>query len=168
MTQSSKIIKGKTAGYSHKYASLKDLVEQGVDIPKTRIKLIDGIEYLEYYDKELNEWELGARVVIPQDQKRSASQNYGAGLSYARRYTTYMSQCVATDDEKAIEESDNKNQKEPKEPLATAQQVEIITKNNKWLIDELKNLGIKSESGVKKLTLRQASELCRLVKERRG
>lgn len=95
------ILKNKSDGYNYKYASLCDLVEQGIEIPKMTTRLIDGDEYVFYQDN--NEWLQGARVVIPQSKGMNEAQCYGSALSYARRYTLLLAFGIATQDDEQIE-----------------------------------------------------------------
>lgn len=95
------ILKNKSDGYNYKYASLCDLVEQGIEVPKMVTKLIDGNEYIYYLDN--NEWLQGARVVVPQSKQMNEAQNYGSALSYARRYTLLLAYGIATQDDEQIE-----------------------------------------------------------------
>lgn len=99
---------GGSFGYS--YASLGDMAKQGVEIPKMRTHIernpitgaIDG-EYIEYFDGE--EWQVGSKIVETQIRGGgNAAQQYGASLTYARRYTTAMATAIATDDDDKIEQ----------------------------------------------------------------
>lgn len=157
-----KVVKTKSKGYNYNYASLSDLAKQDVAIPKMRIKLIDGNEYVEYYDEELKEWQLGARVLPIEMKGSSACQSYGASITYARRFTTQLACSVACDDDKEVETKDNKVQK------ATQTQIDIISKSNKLVVNELKGLGIEKPSQLKNLSQTDASKLCLLIKERKA
>ena len=102
----SKIVKtSSTAGsgsYKFSYASLSDMVKSGVEIPKMRIAVLDGKQYVEYFDGE--EWQLGAQVITDFESRRmNKAQAYGSALTYARRYTVQMAMCVAVDDDKNVE-----------------------------------------------------------------
>jgi len=94
-----------TEGYGYNYCSLSDLVKQGYKIPIMRTKVNEFGEYIEWYDDKNKEWYQGARVEtnirLP---KGNACQNYGAALSYARRYTAFMALGLATDDDKGVED----------------------------------------------------------------
>ena len=96
--------------FGYNYASLGDMAKQGVDIPKMRTHIernpitgaIDG-EYIEYWDG--NEWQVGSKIVETQIRGGgNAAQQYGASLTYARRYTTAMATAIATDDDDKIEQ----------------------------------------------------------------
>lgn len=112
--ESVKIVKNasKAGGgsFGYNYASLGDMAKQGVDIPKMRTHIernpitgiIDG-EYIEYWDG--NEWQVGSKIVETQIRGGgNAAQQYGASLTYARRYTTAMATAIATDDDDKIEQ----------------------------------------------------------------
>lgn len=99
---------GGSFGYS--YASLGDMAKQGVDIPKMRTHIernpitgeIDA-EYIEYFDGET--WQVGSKIVKTQIRGGgNEAQQYGASLTYARRYTTAMAAAIATDDDDKIEQ----------------------------------------------------------------
>ncbi len=110
----SKIVKNKSkAGddkFSFNYASLADIQEQGFDVPKMRIRPIftpDGTkyggDYMEYYDEETKEWNLGSRVISERMGSMNAQQSRGSSESYARRYTTLMALGLAGQDDKNVE-----------------------------------------------------------------
>ena len=101
-----KIIKKNSKGYGYEYASLADLVEQGCVMPKTKIELEDGKQFLWFYDEQLKEWLRGAEIVIP-EMKANKAQQYGAALTYAFRYVTQMFNRVATGDDALIEDVDD-------------------------------------------------------------
>lgn len=97
-----KVVKNASKAYGYNYSSLADMVNDGVEIPKMRIKPIEGQDYVEYFDG--TEWQLGARVVVPANNKgMNEAQAYGAALTYARRYTTQMAEQVACDDDAKLE-----------------------------------------------------------------
>ena len=105
-----KIIKKNSKGYGYEYASLADLVEQGCVMPKTKIELEDGKQFLWFYDEQLKEWLRGAEIVIP-EMKANKAQQYGAALTYAFRYVTQMFNRVATGDDALIEDVDDKGER---------------------------------------------------------
>lgn len=120
----SKIIKNQTEGYGYKYASLCDLAEQGIEIPKMTTRLIDGNEYIFYLDN--GEWLQGARVVVPQNKGMNEAQNYGSAISYARRYTTLLAYGIATQDDEEIENLNEDGTKKFQKP--TESQVNYFLK----------------------------------------
>lgn len=95
------VVKNTSQAYGYKYSSLADLAEAGIEIPKMRIKPTEFGEFIEYFDGQ--DWQLGAKVVVPEMKSCNAAQAYGSALTYARRYTVQMAQSVACDDDKAIE-----------------------------------------------------------------
>lgn len=104
------IVKNDSKGYGYNYASLADISRQGYTIPKMKTGTEGNKEYVFYFDTELNEWVRGAEIVIPENiitkegkKKMNEAQLYGSALSYARRYTVLMANCLATDDDKGIE-----------------------------------------------------------------
>ena len=80
------VIKNASQAYGYKYSSLADIANQGVQIPKMRLKPTEFGEYIEYLDDN-GEWQIGAKVVIPEMKGNNAAQVYGSALTYARRYT---------------------------------------------------------------------------------
>lgn len=110
----SKIVKNKSKASGDKfgfnYASLADIQEQGFDVPKMRIRPIftpDGTtyvgDYMEYYDEETKEWNLGSKVISEKMGSMNAQQSRGSSESYARRYTTLMALGLAGQDDKNVE-----------------------------------------------------------------
>lgn len=96
-----KIVKNKSKAYGYNYASLGDIVKQGFEIPKMRLATHDGNDYVEYFDG--NEWQLGARVVVPDVKGSNEAQRYGSALTYARRYTAQIALQLVCDDDAKIE-----------------------------------------------------------------
>ncbi len=100
----------KGGGGRFKYASMADIVAAGYTIPKTRVQpYFDAAgklaaQFCEYYDATIKVWMTGAQVVMPEaDNLGTKSQQYGAALSYARRYTIYMALGLVTDDDDKME-----------------------------------------------------------------
>ena len=173
----SKVIKKNSKGYGYEYASLSDLVEQGCEIPRTKIELEDGKQFLWFYDTELKEWLRGAEIVMPEMAKSNAAQKYGAALTYAFRYVTQMFNRVATGDDALIEEIDEKGEKKSakKEAPADPKQTEELRKQmfageekpltqaeKAWLIRTYK---IKSD---KDITPEMVAELRKLQEAKRN
>ena len=124
-----KIIKKNSKGYGYEYASLADLVEQGCVMPKTKIELEDGKQFLWFYDEQLKEWLRGAEIVIP-EMKANKAQQYGAALTYAFRYVTQMFNRVATGDDALIEDVDDKGERKTAQTSGKAprkKKEEVIT-----------------------------------------
>lgn len=96
--------------FGFNYASLADIQEQGFDVPKMRIRPIftpDGStyvgDYMEYYDEETKEWNLGSKIISDKMGSMNAQQSRGSSESYARRYTTLMALGLAGQDDKNVE-----------------------------------------------------------------
>lgn len=98
-----KLIKNSSKAFNYNYASLGDIVKQGFEIPKMRLARIDGEDFIEYFDKEIKEWQLGARIVVPDMKGSNDAQCYGSALTYARRYTALMALSLVCDDDVKIE-----------------------------------------------------------------
>ena len=125
------IIRNNTEGYGYKYASLADIAEQGVEIPKMKTGTEDGVEYIYYYDADLKEWVRGARVVVPENKGMNKAQLYASAVTYARRLTVQMAQGIACTDDEAIEDTDDQGEtkqgkKGPK--IASEKQIEYLLK----------------------------------------
>lgn len=98
----SKIVKKSSDAYGYSYASLEDIVKQGFEIPQMRVKPTEFGDYIEYLD-EKGEWNIGARIVIPEMKGKNSAQMYGAGLTYARRYTAMNALKLVCGDDKDVE-----------------------------------------------------------------
>ena len=109
----SKIVKNKSQGYNYKYSNLADLHRAGIEIPKMRVKPTEFGEFIEYYDEETKDWQIGAKIVEIQSNSMNAAQAYGAALTYARRYTVQMAKSVACDDDDAVENTEPSDKKRP-------------------------------------------------------
>lgn len=157
---SSKIITNNTKGKNYYYTTLSDIAEQNIEIPKMRIKTIDGIDYVEYFDKELNEWQQGAKVVIPEGFNGNSATLYGSALTYARKFTTLLAYGLCTKDDEDIE-----NFEETFEP-ATDYQIKLIKEHSDLVVKELSKYKVKNQKDISLLTMTQASELCKLINKR--
>ena len=115
------IVKSDSKGYGYKYASLADIAEQGFDIPKMKTGTDNGKEYVYYFDAEIKEWIRGAEIVVP-DQMKGANktQMYGSALTYARRYTVMMADCLASQEDKEIESQEEQKSGIFDEPIPKA------------------------------------------------
>lgn len=96
------IVKNASQAYGYNYASLADIAKAGIEIPKMRVKPTEFGDYIEYLD-ENGEWQLGAKIVIPEMKGSNAAQVYGSALTYARRYTVQLAKGIACDDDKKLE-----------------------------------------------------------------
>ena len=93
----SNIINNSSKAYGYNYASLGDIARAGHTIPKMRIKPTDNGEFVEYLDDK-GEWQIGAKVVVPDMKGSNDAQAYGAALTYARRYTALLALQLVCDD----------------------------------------------------------------------
>lgn len=101
MPKANKLVKNNSKAYGYNYASLGDIVKQGFEIPRMRIVVHEGNDYIEYFDGE--NWQLGARIVVPEMRGSNEAQRYGSALTYARRYTAQMALQLVCDDDTKIE-----------------------------------------------------------------
>ena len=101
MANENKLVKNNSKAYGYNYASLGDIVKQGFEIPKMRLVVHEGQDYIEYFDGQ--DWQLGARVVVPEMKGTNEAQRYGSAVTYARRYTAQMALSLVCDDDTKIE-----------------------------------------------------------------
>ena len=139
-----KIIKNASKAFGYNYASLSDIVAQGQELPKMRLSVKDGNDYVEYFDG--SEWQTGARIVVPSMKGSIEAQAYGAALTYARRYTALMALSLACDDDKTVEKTE--------ESSAPAQKKKVNLKDVDMAIaaaktaDEVRNIYAKVPKGL--------------------
>lgn len=111
----SQIIGNKSEGHNYHYASLADIARQGIKIPPMRVAPVfdhEGRLVAEYVEAFVNsDWVRGARVVVPSSTRSNEAQNYGAALTYARRYTVLTLLGIACDDDDKIETHSEADQK---------------------------------------------------------
>ena len=100
-----KIVKTSSQGYNYNYASLGDIARAGYQIPLMRIKPTELGEFIEYKD-EAGEWQIGAKIVIPQMTKSNDAQMYGAAVTYARRVTAQLALGIVCSDDEKVETHD--------------------------------------------------------------
>lgn len=98
----SRVLKNKSSAYGYNYTSLADIASQGFEIPKMRVKPTEFGDYIEYLDEEGN-WQIGARIVVPEMKGKNAAQMYGAALTYARRYATLNALRLSCSDDATLE-----------------------------------------------------------------
>lgn len=96
------VIKNQSKAYNYNYTSLADIVNAGYDLPQMRIKPTENGDYIEYLDDK-GEWQIGAKVVVPDMRGSNEAQKYGAAISYARRFTAQLYLKLATTDDQAVE-----------------------------------------------------------------
>lgn len=158
------IIKNNSEGYGYSYASLSDIAEQGVEIPKMKTVTEDGQDYIAYYDADLNDWIRGAKVVVPESKGMNDAQRYASAVTYARRVTVQLAKGLACRDDKDIEDIDE-NGEQKHQPLVTPKQVEYIGKlYDAKMLDRICSY-YKVES-IAELTIKQANEVIEKAKKR--
>lgn len=155
---------GKAGGYGFSYASLSDIVKEGHALPKMRLKVIDGRQFIEY--ESAGEWLLGAEVITDfKSPGMNACQAYGSALTYARRYTAQLALGLAVDDDKNVETAgvmgrDKAQAKSHTERPATDKQIAMIRQM----------LGASADAVLKHnapLTIGKASKLIEAIMERK-
>lgn len=152
------IIKNNSKGYNYSYASLSDIAEQGIEIPKMKTISENDKEYVAYWDNDLNEWIRGAEIVLPDSKGMNKAQIYGSALTYARRYTTHLAMRLAPTDDKTIEDIDENGEFKEDKP-ATQKQIDYVLSIYKTA-QQRKNICDHFQiEGIEKLTSRQASEV---------
>lgn len=119
------IIKNNSNGYGYKYASLSDIAEQGVELPKMKTGTENGREYIFYYDTDLKDWVRGAAIVVPENKGMNAAQLYASAVTYARRVTVQLARSLACSDDAIIEDTTADGDLKT-EPKATEKQVNYI------------------------------------------
>lgn len=99
------IVKSNSKGAGYSYASLGDIANQDYKIPKMRVAVIDGMQFIEYLDPDTNEWQNGGQIITEglENKRMNVAQAYGAALTYARRYASMMALGLACDDDKKLE-----------------------------------------------------------------
>lgn len=154
---------GKAGGYGFSYASLSDIVKEGHALPKMRLAVIDGRQFIEY--DSAGEWLLGAEVITDfKSPGMNACQAYGSALTYARRYTAQLALGLAVDDDKNVEAAGvmgrEKTSKSYTERPATNKQIAMIRQM----------LGASADAVLKHnapLTMSKASKLIEAIMERK-
>lgn len=154
---------GKSGGYGFSYASLSDIVKEGHALPKMRLAVIDGRQFIEY--ESAGEWLLGAEVITDfKSPDMNACQAYGSALTYARRYTAQLALGLAVDDDKNVETAgvmgrEKTQAKSHTERPATDKQIAMIRQM----------LGASADAVLKHnapLTISKASKLIDAIMER--
>lgn len=154
---------GKSGGYGFSYASLSDIVKEGHALPKMRLKVIDGRQFIEY--ESAGEWLLGAEVITDfKSPGMNACQAYGSALTYARRYTAQLALGLAVDDDKNVETAGvmgrDKASKPYTERPATDKQIAMI----RQMLGNSADAVLKHNSP---LTIGKASKLIDAIMERK-
>jgi hypothetical protein len=154
------IVKNNSEGYGYNYASLSDIAKQGYEIPKMKVINANNIDYVYYFDKELNDWQQGARIVVPSSKGMNEAQLYGSALTYARRYTVQLALGLACDDDKEIENIG-------KQEYATPKQIEMLEKYYQG--EQLKKLlAYNKISSIEDMPKAKATELIGKIMEKQN
>lgn len=127
------IVKNNSKAYGYNYASLADIVNAGFDLPQMRLKPTETGEYIEYLDDK-GEWQIGAKVVVPDMKGSNDAQKYGAAISYARRFTAQLALKLATSDDQKVETQDAETEEYNEKHNASRLSSDDIRKK----LDELK------------------------------
>lgn len=153
--------KAGSGSYGFSYASLSDLAKQGVKIPKMRVAVIDEMQFVEYFDGK--DWQVGAQVITDFESKgMNKAQAYGSALTYARRYTVQLAECVAVDDDKNVETASVKSRQAEAYPSkqATDKQTELL---KQLLGDKFDKVMAKNQP----LTVAKASKLIATIQAKK-
>lgn len=138
METKSRIIKKDSTGYGYKYASLADIVAQGYEIPKTRVVVEEGRDFIYFYDPEFKEWLRGAEIIIPEMKNANKAQLFGSALTYALRYTTILYNRLATSEDSIIDDIDDKGESK-KDKANRREQEKAIEKVEEDIIADLRS-----------------------------
>lgn len=159
------IIRNTSAGYGYNYASLADIAEQGIEIPKMKTVTEEGNDYIAYFED--GEWVRGARIVVPEAKGMNEAQRYASAVTYARRVTVQLAKGLACRDDDAIEDTDENGDKKTL-PRASTKQVEYIGKLydseniaricEYYRVNELSELNVKQATEVIERALKRNEE----------
>lgn len=103
--ETSQIVKNKSKAFNYNYASLADIVNQGLKLPIMETRNIDGETFMGWLDDK-GEWHQGAPLIVPEMKGMNAAQAMGSALTYARRYTALMALGLACDDDSKLENTE--------------------------------------------------------------
>lgn len=79
MNSQTKVVKNRSKAYGYNYTSLADIANAGFEIPKMRVRPTEFGEFIEYFDG--NEWQTGAKIVVPDMKGSNEAQRYGSALN---------------------------------------------------------------------------------------
>lgn len=139
MEEKNNVVKNDSKAYGYSYASLGDIAKQGYPLPKMKTGTEEGRDFIYYKDGD--EWIRGAEIVAFEQKGMNRAQIYGAALTYARRYTTLMANCLACDDDKKVEtqkENPKPTPKSPQKPKEASDEAKALTDGE--LLTEVKKL----------------------------
>ena len=103
-----------------------------------RVAVVEGNDYIEYFDGE--NWQLGARIVVPEMKGSNEAQRHGSAITYARRFTAQMALQLVCDDDTKIETQAPTNRPKQKFDLKEA---DARIKNAKT-VDEVRKIYVEA------------------------
>lgn len=165
---------GKNNFQGFEYFELKDFLPTATELfkkhdltPVFNIELSpEGVEYaiLDIFYKGSEKITFKAPTARPNG--KNPIQDLGAMITYMKRYVYIMALEIAENDVVASQGQNDVEKTYIK--YATDFQVEKIIANGKLIADELEELNVKTKNSCKTLPIEKASELCKLIEERRG
>lgn len=164
---------GKNNYQGFEYFELKDFLPTATELfkkhdltPVFNIELsTEGIEYatLDIFYKGSEKITFKAPTARPNNN--NPIQGLGAMITYMRRYLYLMALDIVEND--IVDSQDQNEVKKNAVKYATDSQVEKIIANGKLIASELNELNIKTKNDCKTLSIEKASELCKLIEERK-
>ena len=164
---------GKNNYQGFEYFELKDFLPTATDLfkkhdltPVFNVELSpEGIEYaiLDVFYKGSEKITFKAPTARPNG--KNPIQDLGAMITYMRRYLYLMALDIVEND--IVDSQDQNEVKKNAVKYATDFQVEKIIANGKLIASELNELNIKTKNDCKTLSIEKASELCKLIEERK-
>lgn len=164
---------GKNNYQDFEYFELKDFLPTATDLfkkhdltPVFNVELSpEGIEYaiLDVFYKGSEKITFKAPTARPNNN--NPIQGLGAMITYMRRYLYLMALDIVEND--IVDSQDQNEVKKNAVKYATDSQVEKIIANGKLIASELNELNIKTKNDCKTLSIEKASELCKLIEERK-
>ena len=164
---------GKNNYHGFEYFELKDFLPTATDLfkkhdltPVFNVELSpEGVEYaiLDVFYKGSEKITFKAPTARPNNN--NPIQDLGAMITYMRRYLYLMALDIVEND--IVDSQDQNEVKKNAIKYATDFQVEKIIANGKLIASELNELNIKTKNDCKTLSIEKASELCKLIEERK-
>lgn len=164
---------GKNNFQGFEYFELKDFLPTATELfkkhdltPVFNIELSpEGVEYaiLDIFYKGSEKITFKAPTARPNG--KNPIQDLGAMITYMKRYVYIMALEIAEND--IVDGQDQNEVKKTSIKYATDFQVEKIIANGKLISKELEELNIKTKNSCKTLPIEKASDLCKLIDERK-
>lgn len=165
---------GKNEYQNFEYFELKDFLPTATELfkkhdltPVFNIELSpEGVEYaiLDIFYKGSEKITFKAPTARP--NSNNPIQGLGAMITYMRRYLYLMALDIVEND--IVDSQDQNEVKKNAIKYATDLQIEKIIANGRLISKELEELNIKTKNSCKTLPIEKASELCKLIEERKG